>query len=91
MVQMYKILLHPLADRFLKKADMQISRQIKKKVLELKEFPQQRGKHLRYTQFWSLRIGDYRAIYEIKENEKIIVVLFFGHRDEVYDDLSKLF
>ncbi len=91
MIQMYNILLHSLADRFLKKLDTQISTQIKRKILELKEFPEQRGKHLRYTQFWSLRIGDYRAVYEIKENEQKIIVLFIGHRDDVYDDFSKLF
>ena len=91
MIQMYKILLHPLADKFLKKIDTGISRQIKRKILDLRKFPEQRGKHLRYTQFWSLRIGDYRAIYEIRENEKNIIILFIGHRDGVYDDFSKLY
>ena len=91
MIQMYNILLHPLADRFLKRLDKQISKQIKRKILELKKFPEQRGKHLRYTQFWSLRVGDYRVIYEIKENGQKIIVLFIGHRDGVYDDFSKLF
>ncbi len=91
MILMFKILLHPLADKFLKKIDPGISRQIKKKMLELKEFPDKRGKHLRYTQFWSLRIGDYRAIYEIRESEKKVIILFIGHRDDVYDDFSKLY
>ena len=91
MIQMYDILLHPLADRFLKKVDIERSKQIKKKILELKEFPEQRGKHLRYTQFWSLRIGDCRVIYEIEEKEKKVIVLFIGHRDDVYDDFSKLY
>ena len=88
---MFEILLHPLADKFLKKVDMGIRRHIKKKIIELKEFPEQRGKHLRYTQFWSLRMGDYRAIYEIRENEKKVIILFIGHRDDVYDDFSKLY
>ena len=86
---MFEILLHPLAAKFLQKTDSEINKQIKKKLKELKEFPEQRGKHLRYTQFWSLRIGDYRAIYEIK-NKKVII-LFIGHRDDVYDDFSKLY
>lgn len=88
---MYSILLHPLAIRSFKKLDIEIRRQIKKKLKELEEFPEQRDKHLRYTQFWSLRIGDYRAIYEINKNEKKTVVLFIGHRDNVYEDFSKLF
>jgi mRNA interferase RelE/StbE len=88
---MFEILLHPLAAKFLEKADSETSNQIRKKLKELKEHPEQRGKHLRYTQFWSLRIGDYRAIYEIKNKEKKVIVLFIGHRDDVYDDFSRLY
>ena len=88
---MFNVLLHPLAAKFLEKTDSEINNQIKKKLRELREFPEQRGKHLRYTQFWSLRIGDYRAIYEIRNKEKKVIVLFIGHRDDVYDDFSKLY
>ncbi len=34
---------------------------------------------------WRYRIGDYRLICEIKENEIVILVLEIGHRREVYD------
>lgn len=88
---MFEIFLHPKVAKFLEKLDMETRRQIKKKLNELKEFPEQRGKHLRYTQFWSLRIGNYRVIYEIKNKEKKIIVLFIGHRSDVYDDFSKLY
>jgi mRNA interferase RelE/StbE len=88
---MFNVLLHPLAAKFLGKTDSEISNQIKKKLRELREFPEQRGKHLRYTQFWSIRIGDYRAIYEIRNKEKKVIVLFIGHRGDVYDDFSKLY
>lgn len=91
MIQMFNIFLHPMVAKILEKLDMEIRRQIKKKLKELKDFPEQRGKHLRYTNFWSLRIGDYRAIYEIRDNEKKIIVLFVGHRDDVYTDFSKLY
>ena len=87
---MFDVMLHPMAAKSLERLDKETSKQIKKKLRELGEFPEQRGKHLRYTQFWSLRIGDYRAIYEIK-NDKTVVVLFIGHRDDVYDDFSKLY
>ena len=36
------------------------------------------------TGLWSLRIGDYRAIYQIKNNELIILVIKIGHRKNVY-------
>jgi mRNA interferase RelE/StbE len=88
---MFEIFLHPLAAKFLERLDAEARGQIKKKLKELAEFPEQRGKHLKYSHFWSLRIGDYRAIYEIKINEKKVIVLFIGHRSDVYDDFSKIF
>jgi len=91
MIPMFEVLLHPMAARFIEKADPSVSKLIRKKLAGLREFPEERGKHLRYTAFWSLRIGDYRAIYEIKTAEKKVIVLFIGHRKDVYDDLSKLY
>jgi mRNA-degrading endonuclease RelE of RelBE toxin-antitoxin system len=40
--------------------------------------------------FWSLRVGDYRAIYEIDRTKKRVIVLFIGHGKRVYDDFSKM-
>jgi mRNA interferase RelE/StbE len=36
------------------------------------------------TGLWSLRIGDYRAIHQIKNNELIILVVKIGHRKNVH-------
>ncbi len=91
MIWMFDVLLHPMAVKSLKKMDKETCRQIKKKMNELKKFPEERGKHLRYTQFWTLRVGDYRVIYEIKTIEKKVTILFIGHRDNVYYDFSKLY
>jgi mRNA interferase RelE/StbE len=35
--------------------------------------------------FWKRRIGDYRIIYEIIENDKIVVFHIVEHRKKVYD------
>ncbi|MEX2722747.1 MAG: type II toxin-antitoxin system RelE/ParE family toxin [Candidatus Freyarchaeota archaeon] len=37
-----------------------------------------------------MRVGDYRVIYEIDEENKQVIILFVGHRKKVYDDFSKL-
>lgn len=34
---------------------------------------------------WQYRIGDYRLIYEIVDNELLILALTIGHRKEIYD------
>jgi mRNA-degrading endonuclease RelE of RelBE toxin-antitoxin system len=87
---MFDVILHPSAAKFLEKADHSVSSEVKKKLLELQEHPEHRGKHLRYTAFWSLRVGDYRAIYEVRK-PRTVVVLFIGHRSDVYDDFSKIY
>ena len=86
----YKVFLHPKAAKQLKKLDEQIRGQILGKLEGLKKTPYG-GKHLRYSPFWRLRVGDYRVIYETLDAAKQVNVLFVGHRDDVYDDFSKLF
>lgn len=61
-------------------------KQLLKKAIEQKltTAPQVYGKPLRHTlkNLWSLRVGDYRIIYQIKE--KTVLILKIGHRKEVY-------
>ncbi len=33
---------------------------------------------------WRIRVGDYRVIYEIKDNLLIVTVITVGHRRDVY-------
>jgi len=33
---------------------------------------------------WRVRVGDYRVIYEIDDQNKIITILHIGHRKDVY-------
>jgi len=35
-------------------------------------------------------MGDYRVIYEIDKSSGKIIVLFIGHRKNVYDEFSRL-
>jgi len=86
----HSVFLHPKAASALKKLDKTTRERVKDKVSELKEFPN-RGKHLEHSSFWSLRIGDYRAIYELENRQKKIVVLYIAHRKNIYADFSKLF
>jgi len=86
----FTILLHPKASQELKKISEPMRSRIRGKLKELRYKPERLGKKLRYTDFWSLRIGDHRAIYEIKRESKRVIILFVGHRRNVYDNFSKL-
>ncbi len=85
----FEVLLHPKAYEFLENSEDQTENRIRKKLRVLCSVPE-KGKRLYHTNFWRLRIGDYRAIYEIDRGRNRVVILFIGHRREVYDDFSRL-
>ena len=35
--------------------------------------------------FRSYRVGDYRVVYEIRDDELVVLVVMLGHRREVYE------
>jgi len=87
----FKVLLHPKAVEALEKIEKPTRSRIIRKLRELEDRPERAGKPLKYSNFWSLRVGDYRAIYEIYRDKNQVVILFIGHRKKVYDDFSKMF
>lgn len=87
----YAVLLHPKAAQELDRIGEPTRSRIKERLRDLRSDPEGPGKRLRYTDYWSLRIGDYRAIYEIKSDRGQVIVLYVGHRRNVYDDFSKIF
>ena len=84
----YQILLHSKADKTLQNYEEQLQKRIKQKIRILKDQPRS-GKLLKGSKFFSLRVGDYRVIYEIKTDPLRIIVLYIGHRNAVYDNYLK--
>jgi mRNA interferase RelE/StbE len=58
---------------------------LKVDVLSL-DNPRQLGKALtgQFKGMWRYRVGDYRILCEIVDNELVIVAVEIGHRKEVY-------
>ena len=86
----FRILLHPKAAKALKKLDDANRTRMKKALGNLEVDPWKAGKPLHPSDFWGLRAGDYRAVYEIDADQKQVTVLFIGHRKKVYDDFTKM-
>lgn len=86
----HDVLLVPKAAKALEKLKHTTRRRIIEALQQLRERPDL-GKPLHPSYFWSLRIGDYRAIYEIDSENKRIIGSFIGHKKNVYDNFSKLF
>lgn len=84
------VLLHPKAAKELKKTEKSVQARIIERVKELRENPAKIGKPLLQSDFWSMRIGDYRLIYQINQDKNQVAIIFVGHRSKVYDDFSKM-
>jgi mRNA interferase RelE/StbE len=85
----FKVLLHPKAARSLKKLQASIRKRIVESIKELERLPE-KGDPLKPSQFWRLRVGDYRVIYEFDRHTGQVIVLYVGHRKNVYDEFSRL-
>lgn len=86
----FRVFLHPKAAKFLTRIDKTLKNRIMAILRELEDSPERKGERLRPSSFWRVRIGDYRAIYEIDREGRRVLVLFIGHRRNVYDEFSKL-
>lgn len=87
---MYSVVYLPSAFKTLEKLDKFTKRIIVEwieKNLVNCEDPRVHGKPLSANRKrqWRYRVGDYRIIAEIKDNELIILVITIGHRREVYN------
>ncbi|HJX50156.1 MAG TPA: type II toxin-antitoxin system RelE/ParE family toxin [Candidatus Nanoarchaeia archaeon] len=83
---MYKIIFEKQPIDFFNKLDKNLQERIGKKIEKLKQNPKE-GIPLigNLAGQWKLRIGDYRIIYKIINEELIILILKIGHRKNIYD------
>lgn len=56
------------------------------RLLQETENPRQRGKGMaaNLAGLWRYRVGDYRLICDIQDDEMVVLVLQVAHRSEVY-------
>lgn len=78
----------PQFDKAARRIDRTAVRRIRAYLDEVCELddPRQRGKALtaNHAGYWRYRIGDWRVIAEIREDELVIVAIGLGHRSEIY-------
>jgi mRNA-degrading endonuclease RelE of RelBE toxin-antitoxin system len=86
----FEVLLHHRAAKALRKLDDANRTRMKKALGDLAVDPWKAGKPLHPSHFWGVRSGYYRAIYEINAEQNQVIVVFIGHRKNVYDDFSKM-
>ena len=90
----YKVDYSPTAKKALSKLDKVVRQRIQKwieKNLEGCENPRIYGDALEgeLRTFWRYRIGDYRLIAEIKDDQVIILIVGVDKRNDIYKKKSK--
>jgi mRNA interferase RelE/StbE len=88
---MYAIALKPQAQKFIEKQPRKIQRQLVTKIETLQKDPRPpQSKLLRSDkQICRLRSGDYRIIYQIKDDRLLVLVAKVGNRKDVYKNLLR--
>ena len=86
----YQVFLDPKAAKFLSRLSETLRTRIKDSLRELQDSPMTKGERLAASPFWRVRVGDYRAIYEIDRRARKVIVLYIGHRGTVSDDFTRL-
>ena len=84
---MYRVHMLDAATRELARFDKPVSRRIVERIRWLAEnLDDLRLEALTsdLTGLYKLRVGDYRVLYEILQDEQAIVIHLIGHRREVY-------
>jgi mRNA interferase RelE/StbE len=81
----------PEASRLLSKLHPENKRRIKRGLEELKQNPYP-GKDLQeeLSGFKSLRLKQYRVVYNVNEEEKIIQIFYIGRRSDVYEQFRHI-
>jgi mRNA interferase RelE/StbE len=82
----YRVLFYPAAERQLAKLSAGPRQRVLDRVARLAADPRPRGsvKLAGALELHRVRVGDYRVIYEIRDDEVLVLVVAIGHRREVY-------
>ena len=84
-----KVILTETFKKQLRKLDVAISKRVLDYLEQIEKLdnPRSRGKGLtaNLSGLWRYRVGDYRILCCIKDDELIVTVLEIGHRSSVYE------
>lgn len=82
---MYQVRIERPAVKVLSRISEPYRSRISDAMISLAENPRPRGcEKLRGRDAWRIRAGDYRIIYEIRDDVLLVLVIEIGHRREIY-------
>ena len=81
---MYSIIFSALALKQLKKLDKKLSDRIIAVIDRCKIRPYAHARRLVNSRYFRLRVGTYRVIMRIQDNDMYIIVIEIDHRKKIY-------
>ena len=85
----YEIKIRKKAQKSLSKIPSPFQSNIIEAIKKLTETPfLHQSKKLTGREAWRIRIGNYRVIYEVFENELVVLILNIGHRKNIYKKIK---
>ena len=85
---MHKIELRRQAQRALDRLPKNDFNAVMGTVKDLANTPRPKGvEKIKRAGLWRVRQGDYRIVYSIDDNQKMVTILRIGHRSEIYRSL----
>jgi mRNA interferase RelE/StbE len=83
----YTLTFRPAALRALRKLDRQIAERIKAATEALRDDSRPAGAKMVTGShgLWRIRIGDYRVVYTVDDQRRVVRVAAAGHRRDVYE------
>jgi mRNA interferase RelE/StbE len=82
----YTIFIKPSAKKELLSLEKEVIRRIDRIILKLKDNPRFPGViKLKGWNLYRIRVGDYRIVYTIDDENRIVEIIAIGHRRDVYN------
>lgn len=81
----YRLDITPKAEKEYLRLPKPAQEKARQKIILLEDSPRPYGsKRLKNTDFHRLRVGDYRIVYSINEEDRLVKILSIEHRKDVY-------
>ncbi|MBR9707064.1 MAG: type II toxin-antitoxin system RelE/ParE family toxin [Candidatus Diapherotrites archaeon] len=84
---MYKLIFTSKAKKQLTALDKELQKRMLAALVRVRIRPEKHIKKLVETSYYSLRVGEYRVIIDLKRKKLIILVINIGHRKKVYNKI----
>ncbi len=82
---MYRIQILKSADKTLRNLPNKTRRKIALLINSLSQNPRPSScKKLKNSEFYRIRVGDYRILYTIEDDILVVLIIKIGHRKDIY-------